>query len=95
MFANTSRGEALVRHLITDPELSHVEIRLLPADRSAAFGLSGPASGAMLSNLTRPMQQAPGPIRRARRVRMPNGAALLVDGAPAGVDHVVSAGARS
>ncbi len=94
MFANTSRGEALVHHLRSDPALSDVEIRTLSTDRSSSLGRTRPASGAMLANMAQPMQHGPGPIRRARRVKMPNGAELMVDGAPAALIDLSTMGAQ-
>ena len=94
LFANTTRGEALVRHLRSDPQLSDVEIRTLPANRSMSFGAAGPNSGVALANLALPMQHAPGPIRRARRVKMPNGAELLVDGTPVALIDLSTMGAQ-
>ena len=78
MFAATARGIALVNHLRSNPTLAGVDIRMLPADRSGALGATGPINGGMLTSMAQPLQH--GPERRAQRIKMPNGAEVLIDG---------------
>ena len=51
MFAATARGAALLSHLRSNPPLAGVDIRMLPADRSAALGATGPIHSAMLTSM--------------------------------------------
>lgn len=94
MFANTSRGEALVKQIRLAPQLAGIEIRTLSAERSSSLGAGGLATGMVLANLAQPLTQMPGPIRRARRVRMSEGVRLLVHGAPATLIDLSTIGAQ-
>ncbi len=94
LFASTTRDEPLVRHLQSNPALSDVEIRMLSTDRSSSLGRTGSASGVMLANLAQPMHHTPGPIRRSRWVKTPDGAEFLVDGVPAALIDLSTIGAQ-
>lgn len=95
LFASTAKGEAFVSLLRADPQLAGIEIRMLAADRSAALKASPLAlggGGSALVSLAQPL--ATGPVRRARRVRMPGGVDLLVDGSAARLIDLSTMGAQ-
>lgn len=80
MFAATAKGEAFVNQLQSDPQLAGLEIRMLSADRCAVLKASPSAlgGGASLASLAHPYTG--GPVRRARRVKLPSGIEMIVDG---------------
>ena len=78
LFASSARGAAFVRHLRAIPALAGLDIRTLSSERAAGLATGGPANGGMLAGMADPLQV--GPVRRARRLRMPDGAEVLVDG---------------
>lgn len=90
IFAASSRGAALINHLRTNADLAGVDIRVLPAGRSAGLGVSGPIAGRVIASMAQPLQQ--GPIRRATRVPMPAGAETRVNGARAALINVSTVG---
>src|SRR5919201_4024140 len=79
-FAATARGVAFINELQTDPAAFGTEIRLLSPERTAMIAspsFAGAAPGA-LGNLAQPIP--PRPMRRAQRVRLPDGAEAAIDG---------------
>ena len=92
MFASTSKGAAVVHDLYSDPRLAQTDIRLLEAERSTSPGTHGPENGLALANLTKPPARRP--LRQARRVKIPTGVEVLVDGAPATLVDISTSGAQ-
>jgi len=80
MFAATAKGEAFVTQLRSDPQLAGLEIRMLSADRCAVLKASPSAlgGGASLASLAHPYTG--GPVRRARRIKVPSGIETIIDG---------------
>ena len=72
--------------------LARTDIRLLEAARSASLGTHGPTTGLALANLAKPLGRRP--LRQASRVKMPAGADVLVDGAPAILVDISTSGAQ-
>ncbi|MCA1561264.1 MAG: PilZ domain-containing protein [Acidobacteria bacterium] len=78
LFAASPRGVAFVNRLRTDPMLAAIEVRLLSAERAAALASGSSKTAAGVVALASPISQQP--IRRAMRIRMPEGIAATVDG---------------
>ena len=92
MFAATTRGTALVNHIRSNSELAGVDLRMLEADRSAALSTTGPINGSMLTSMAKPLQH--GPERRVQRIKMPQGAEVLIDGARTALIDLSTFGAQ-
>jgi hypothetical protein len=92
MFAASPRGAALVKALRSNSHLAGLDIRVLPADRSAQLGASGPINGQALTRMARSLEATP--KRRVHRITMPEGAAVLVDGVRADLIDLSTLGAQ-
>lgn len=77
MVAAGTRGTALMDCVRSDPSLSHVEIRVLPAEGATALAMHHAPAGALVA-LAHPLHFRIS--RRAARVRMPDGIEAIVDG---------------
>jgi hypothetical protein len=80
MFAATAKGEAFINQLRSDPQLAGLEIRMLSADRCAVLKAlpSALGGGASLASLAHPYTG--GLVRRARRIKVPAGIEVVLDG---------------
>ena len=92
MFASTSKGAAVVHDLCSDPSLAQTDIRLLEAERSTSLGTHWPKTGLALANLAKSLARRP--LRQAKRVKIPAGVEVLVDGAPATLVDMATSGAQ-
>ncbi len=93
-FASTARGAAFLQRLRHDPELPRVELRVLPSEHAAAVASPHSPlanSPAAIVALAQPIR---GRLRRAARVRVPEGVEAQVDGAPASLVDVSTLGAQ-
>jgi hypothetical protein len=87
------RGATLVCHLRSNTDLAGLDIRVLPAARSAGLGAAGPIAGRVLASMAQSLPQA-GPSRRAPRVPMPDGADIGLDGGRAALFNVSTFGVQ-
>jgi len=91
-FAASARGASFVSQLRGNAGLSGVEIRVLPAARSALLGSSDVLAGHVLASAAQPLPH--GPARRAPRMIMPSGVEMRVEGADAALINVSLFGAQ-
>ena len=92
LFAASTSGAALVNQLRSASDLAGLDIRILPAERSAVLGASGPLNGRSLTSLALPLRD--GSTRRAPRIAMPSGAEVFVDGTRTALINVSAFGAQ-
>ena len=76
IFAVSAVGRALLSDLRSNPQLEHLEIRMLPEDRADL--VSRKASGHALARMSTPLGRQPSP--RARRLKMRHGTTAVLDG---------------
>jgi hypothetical protein len=67
-------------------DLAGLDIRVLPAARSALLGSAEVLAGHVLASAAQPLPQ--GPARRAPRITMPSGIEMRVEGAKAALVNV-------
>jgi hypothetical protein len=91
-FAASLRGATLVNLLGANSDLAGLDIRVLPAARSAMLGSSGPIAGRALAAMATSLQQTP--TRRARRITLPPGAEMRVNGSNAALINVSTFGVQ-
>ena len=95
MFAASARGTTLVNDLQANKDLAGVDIRILSAERSAVLGSSGPITGRLIASVARSLRCIPvNPTRRARRIQLPAGAELEIDGTRAALINVSTFGVQ-
>jgi hypothetical protein len=96
MFAASARGTTFVNNLRANWNLAGVDIRILPAERSAVLGASAPITGRLIASVARSLRYCgpTSPTRRARRIPMPIGAETHVDGAPAALINLSTFGVQ-
>jgi PilZ domain-containing protein len=92
--AASSRGAAMLACLRGNPALAGIEVQVLSAERSAAAAAPGavfagtPLTGTHLEVIDR------APVRRAPRLRVPDGLRAVVDGTPAAIVDFSMLGAQ-
>lgn len=93
-FLTTSRGQAFAHRLRNDEDLPPVEIRVLSVEHTTALASAhsplAHSPGAVIA-LAQPIT---GPVRRALRVRMPEGVLVQIDGTPAELVDLSTLGAQ-
>jgi hypothetical protein len=93
-FASSARGQAFVHRLRHDPELPPVELRMLLSEHVASLAsghsplLNAPTAVIALA------QPITWPVRRAVRLRVPEGVQVQIDGVPAELVDVSTMGAQ-
>lgn len=93
-FASTARGSAFLQRLRRDPGLPRVEVRVLSAEHAAALASPHTPLGASPAAVVALAQPLRGGLRRAARLRVPDGVEAEVDGAPASLVDVSTLGAQ-
>jgi hypothetical protein len=91
-FASSARGASFVSDLRGMSGLGAVDIRVLPAARSALLGSAEVLAGHLLASAAQPLPQ--GPARRAPRMTMPSGVEMRVEAARATLVNVSPFGAQ-
>ncbi len=91
LFASTARGLAFVNDLRADPDLSDVDLRMLPEERAGTHSLRTATNGRALANMSTPLRRSPS--RRVRRVRMQQGTEAVLDGSRVALVELSTAGA--
>lgn len=92
MFAASARGASFVSELRGNADLAGLDIRVLPAARSALLGSAEVLAGHVLASAAQPLPQ--GPARRAPRITMPSGIEMRVEGAKAALVNVSPLGVQ-
>src|SRR3954454_2766188 len=92
LFASSARGITFVSRLRGNAQLAGLDIRVLPAARSAILGSAAMRAGHALVNAAQPLPD--GPIRRAPRIPMPRGIELRVEGTRTALINVSPFGAQ-
>jgi len=96
-FAVSTRGEALIGRIADDPDLTGCEIRILPREPKPDHGMTALKNAVAAID---PLPSAPHPVldrhgtRRAERIRLIEGVAVTVDGSPAELIDLSTAGAQ-
>jgi hypothetical protein len=95
LFAASERGACLVSHLRANSDLAGLDIRILSKERSAVLDASGPITGRLIASVARSLQHCPvNPTRRARRIPMPIGSEMQIDGVRAALINVSAFGGQ-